>query len=309
MLTKSDKIVKSNWKRNKKTMKKTLIFILLLSLLTACTANSTDTPVVPDETTQSGIYQASAFPSKELIYTLKEGVDFGQLHRNAFLTAIDKGHQEFMVDGADYYFEKFTNEGYRIYGLTPVAEAFLGDITAVGTSLLSDDFLSIIEDVLEKDIQTFEYAGKKYVVSQTKKIVQISVARDAALASLAFVEAYDPGFNETISKFDFRLNLEIALELGASIFKYEGNDFGVVSVPGGHSILDSEQNLLAEMSDIYVIPPNLADKLPLAFKNMVRDAIVDSKDSFVFRDTSSGKETKYLLVKNENTWSIKAEEG
>lgn len=289
-------------------MKKTLIFILMLSLLAACTANTTETPVVPDDTTQSGTYQASAFLSKELIYTLKEGVEFGQNYRDAFLAAISRNHQEFLVDGSDYYFEKFTNEAYRIYGLTPVAEVFLDEVTTVGTALMSDEFCSVIQDVLEKDIQTFEYAGKKYVVSQTKKITQISVAQDAALASLAFIEAYDPNFNETISKFDFRLKLEIALELEANGFKYEGDDYGIVNVPGGHSILDSENNLLAEMSDIYVIPPNLADKLPLAFKNMVRDAIVDSKESFVYRD-SSGKETKYLLVKNENNWSIKAEEG
>lgn len=289
-------------------MKKTLIFILLLTLLAGCTANSVETPVVPDES-QNGTYRASAFPSMELIYTLKEGIDFGQIHRDAFLAAISKNHQEFLVDGSDYYFEKFTNEGYRIYGLTPVAEAFMDEVTPVGTALMSDDFLSIIRDVLEKDIQAFEYAGKKYVVSQTKKIKQISVASDAALASLAFIEPYDPNFNETISKFDFRLNFEIALELGATGFTYEGNDYGIVNVPGGHSILDSEQNLLAEMSDIYVIPPNLADKLPLAFKNMVRDAIIDSKESFVYRDTTSGKETKYLLVKNENSWSIQAEEG
>lgn len=289
-------------------MKKTLIFILMLSLLAACTANTTETPVVPDDTTQSGTYQASAFLSKELIYTLKEGVEFGQNYRDAFLAAISKNHQEFLVDGSDYYFEKFTNEAYRIYGLTPVAEVFLDEVTTVGTALMSDEFRSVIQDVLEKDIQTFEYAGKKYVVSQTKKITQISVAQDAALASLAFIEAYDPNFNETISKFDFRLKLEIALELEANGFTYEGDDYGIVNVPGGHSILDSENNLLAEMSDIYVIPPNLADKLPLAFKNMVRDAIVDSKESFVYRD-SSGKETKYLLVKNENNWSIKAEEG
>lgn len=280
----------------------------MLSLLAACTANTTETPVVPDDTTQSGTYQASAFPSKELIYTLKEGVEFGQNYRDAFLAAISRNHQEFLVDGSDYYFEKFTNEAYRIYGLTPVAEVFLDEVTTVGTALMSDEFRSVIQDVLEKDIQTFEYAGKKYVVSQTKKITQISVAQDAALASLAFIEAYDPNFNETISKFDFRLKLEIALELEANGFKYEGDDYGIVNVPGGHSILDSEKNLLAEMSDIYVIPPNLADKLPLAFKNMVRDAIVDSKESFVYRD-SSGKETKYLLVKNENNWSIKAEEG
>ena len=289
-------------------MKKTLLFILLLTLLAGCTANSTETPVVPDGS-QNGAYQASAFPSKELIYTLKEGVDFGQTHRDAFLAAINKNHQEFLVAGSDYYFEKFTNEGYRIYGLTPVAEVFMDEITPVGTALMSDDFISIIQDVLEKGIQSFEYAGKKYVVSQTKKITQISTAGDAALASLAFIEAYDSNFNETITKFDFRLNLEIALELGATGFQYEGNDYGIVNVPGGQSILDSEQNLLAEMSDIYVIPPNLADKLPLAFKNMVRNAIVDSKDSFVYRDTSSGKETTYLLVKNENTWSIRAEEG
>lgn len=280
----------------------------MLSLLAACTANTTETPVVPDDTTQSGTYQASAFLSKELIYTLKEGVEFGQNYRDAFLAAISRNHQEFLVDGSDYYFEKFTNEGYRIYGLTPVAEVFLDEVTTVGTALMSDEFRSVIQDVLEKDIQTFEYAGKKYVVSQTKKITQISVAQDAALASLAFIEAYDPNFNETISKFDFRLKLEIALELEANGFKYEGDDYGIVNVPGGHSILDSENNLLAEMSDIYVIPPNLADKLPLVFKNMVRDAIVDSKESFVYRD-SSGKETKYLLVKNENNWSIKAEEG
>ena len=289
-------------------MKKTLLFILLLTLLAGCSTNNAETPVVPDET-QSGAYQASAFPSKELIYTLDEGIDFGQNHRDAFLTAISKNHQEFLVDGSDYYFEKFTNEGYRIYGLTPVAEVILDEVTVVGTALMSDDFLSVIEDVLEKDIQTFEYAGKKYVVSQTKKITQISLAYDAALASLAFIEPYDSNFNETISKFDFRLNLEIALELEATGFSYEGSDYGIVNVPGGHSILDSEQNLLAEMSDIYVIPPNLADKLPLAFKNMVRDAIVDSKESFVYRDTASGKETTYLVVKNENSWSISAEEG
>ncbi len=290
-------------------MKKTLLFILLLTLLAGCTANGVETPVVPDESTQNGVYRASAFPSKELIYTLEEGVEFGQSHRDAFLTANSKNHQEFEVDGVYYYFEKFANEGYRIYGLTPIAEAFLGEVNVVGTALLSDDLISIIHDVIEKDIQTFEYAGKKYVVSQTRKIKQISVAHDAGLASLAFIEPYDLNFNETISKFDFRLNLEIALELGANGFSYEGNGYGIVDVPGGHSILDSENNLLAEMSDIYVIPPNLADKLPLAFKNMVRDAIVDSKDSFVYRDTTSGKETKYLLVKNETTWSIKAEEG
>ena len=289
-------------------MKKTLIFILLLTLLAGCTANISETPVVTDEPVQSDSFRASAFLSKELIYTLKENAIFGQTQRDAFLAAISKNHQEFLVDDLDYYFEKFTNEGYRIYGLTPVAEVFMDEVTAVGTALLSDDLLSVIQEVLENGMQAFEYAGKKYVVSQTKKITQISVAQDVALASLAFVEPYDSNFNETITKFDFRLNLEIALELGSSGFTFEGADYGIVNVPGGHSILDSEQNLLAEMSEIYVIPPNLADKLPLAFKNMVRDAIVDSKDSFVYRDTS-GKETTYLLVKNENNWSIMAEEG
>ena len=199
------------------------------------------------------------------------------------------------------------NGTYRIFELLPVAEVMAGDIRILEDSLISEEFNLAIQKALEEEAEIFAHLDKNYVISPNRKPIRISALYDAALASTEYLEAYDTYFNEVIVDYEFRLRLEIALSRGEAGFRHEGKSYGIISVPGGYSILDANQNLFAELSNTYVLSQSENRALPLAFKNMVRDAIESDQESFVYR-SSEGYEQEYIIERMEGSWLISAVE-
>ncbi|HBO34284.1 MAG TPA: hypothetical protein DD636_06050 [Anaerolineaceae bacterium] len=292
----------------KNSLKKTLSTLLFLALLSACAVKTSEPSNVPDlqETQavngQAG-YQANAILNTDLIFTIKSNEIFDGNAVMAFSEALQEGKLQFTANDISYHYEPLGQDSYRIYRLTPVAESLLGRVEPVNGGILSNELLAAIETALAKETRIFEHLGTTYVLSENRKAVQISTIADAAIANEYYLEAYDPTYNEMIRAYDFMLNLEIALQQQERTFSYESDSFGVLAVSGGYSISDSQSNLFAELSNIYVIPRSNNTAIPLGFKNLVRDAIVNQKEGFTYSD-SLGAETNYQVEKLENSWSV-----
>ena len=299
-------------------IKKTIFILLLCAILTACVSNSGEpdpiavlkeqtNPAVNGQVNPSAIatdtYQVNAIRNYEPIFTLNPGEVFDGNAMVSFLTALETDKQQFTVNGVSYHIDPLGEHSYRIYRLNLVAEALLGHIQAVEGVLMSVEFAEAIETALANDTRFFEHKGIVYVTSEHRKVTQISTLRDAVIASPYYLEAYDAGFNEIAQSYKFRLALELALAMGEKTFSYEGERYGVLPVAGGYTITDPEVKLLAELSNIYVIPRGSNATIPLAFKNVVREAIETEKASFIYT-SPSGVETEYQVDKLENAWSI-----
>lgn len=292
-------------KTMKNKIKKTIHLLLLIAVLSACTGNlgNSDSQTHQGNLPEQG-YQASAIRNSEMILTVKSSELFDGNGRTAFLSALEQEKQQFNVNDASYHFEPVGEYSYRIYRLTPIAETILNQIEPMEGVVLSEELIGAIQKAQQENQLTFEHRGMFYVLSQSKKAAQVSTVSDVAVASQYHLETYDPADNEIVQAFDFVLNLTLALEQDARTFSYQGDTFGILSVPGGFTISDSNFELFAEYSNIYVIPKGSAiSSLPLKFKNLVRDAIENEKSNFTFTD-SSGNSTEYNVEEHENAWSV-----
>lgn len=293
----------------KNILRKTILTLLLIILLSACTANSgslatVEGPQNNQPTEELSGFQANAILNEDLIFTYKTNEVFNGNAVMAFLQALEEGRQQFIVDEITYHFEPLSDSSYRIYRLTPIAESLVGTVEPVGGVLLSDELITSIETAMRENALTFEHQGATYVLSESRKAIQISTISEAAIANRYFLEAYDPAYNEVIHTYNFVLNLELALQKNERSFYHDSDKYGILAVDGGYTISDSQSNLFAELSDIYVIPKSSGNSLPLGFKNLVREAIENGKTGFNHTD-SLGVETEYLVEKLENSWSIK----
>lgn len=289
-------------------LKKTLLTILFLALLSACVANTSEpaADINPQENQpaqeQTG-YQASAILNDDLIFTFKANEVFDGNGVMAFSQALEEGKQQFAANNVTYHYEPLGQFSYRIVRLIPVAESLLGEVNPIGDNVLSNELIAAIETALTEEAKTFEHQGNTYVLSENRKAIQISAAAEAAIANLYYLEAYDTKYNEIIRAYNFVLNLELAIKKQERSFFHEGDKYGILAVAGGYTISDSQSNLFAELSNIYVIPKSSTNEIPLGFKNLVRDAIENEKTSFNYTN-SVGIETEYLVEKLENSWSV-----
>ncbi len=302
-----------------KTMiKKTLLVLFLCLFLAACASGSGETdpaaaaeeqtnPAVSEQSESSsivgGIYQVNAIRNNDPIFTLNTGEVFDGRAVTGFLEAMEADKQQFSVNGVSYHIDPLGQHAYRIYRLNLVAEGLPDRIQAVEGGLMSVEFAEAIETALANDSKFFEHKNTVYVTSQQGKVTQVSTLRDAVIASPYYLEVYDSGFNEIAQSYRFRLALESALAVGEKTFSHEGERYGVMPVAGGFTITDPEVNLLAELSNIYVIPRGSNVTIPLAFKNVVREAIETEQASFIYTSPSKVK-TEYQVNKLENAWSV-----
>lgn len=292
-----------------KTMKnkfnKTIHLLLLIAVLSACSVSPGDSDPQPHpENPLVQSYQTSAIRNSEMILTVKPGEPFDGNGKTAFLAALGQEKQQFNVNDVSYHFEPVGEYSYRIYRLTPIADTILNRIEPMEGVVLSEELIAAIQKAQQENHLTFEHRGMLYVLSQGKKAAQVSTVSDVAVASQYHLEAYDPADNEIVQAFEFVLNLTLALEQNARNFSFQGDRFGVLSVPGGFTISSSDTELIAEYSNIYVIPKGTAiASIPLTFKNLVRDAIENDKSSFTFTN-SSGDVTEYNVEELENAWSV-----
>ncbi len=286
---------------------KTLLILLFLAFLSACAVNQgSPEPVIDPQTEQQAEqngYQANAILNDDLIFTFKTDEGFDGNGVMAFSQALDNNRQQFTTNNIIYHYEPLGEYSYRIYRLTPIAESLLGTVEPVGGAILSNELITAIETALAENELTFEHQGTIFVLSEARKAVQISTATEAAIANRYYLEAYDPAYNEIIRAYNFVLNLELALQKQERSFFHQGDKYGILEVAGGYTISDSQSNLFAELSNIYVIPKSSSTSIPLGFKNLVRNAIENEQTEFSYSD-SAGIETDYQVEKLDNSWAI-----
>jgi len=292
----------------KNILKKSLLTLLLLAFLSACAVNTSETAVATDPQDAQPVngeegYQANAIFTSDPTLTFKANEAFDANGVKAFSQALEAGKQQFTTNGISYHFEPLGPNSFRIYRLIPVAESLLGRVELVDGVVLSNETIAAMETALAEEALTFEHQGSTYVLSENRKAIQISIITEAAIANQYYLEAYDPANNEIIRAYNFVLNLELALQKQERSFFHQGDKYGILEVAGGYTISDSQSNLFAELSNIYVIPKSSSTTIPLGFKNLVRDAIENEKAGFNYTDPA-GKDTEYKVEKLEKTWSI-----
>jgi peptide/nickel transport system permease protein len=127
-----------------------------------------------------------------------------------------------------------------------------------------------------------------------------------AIASFSIFDAYNVEDEALVNSFEFRRLSETAGVNGESNFTFQGREYSIVEEEGLITILDDTGKPFAEVSDIIVNPLDLDEFLPIEFKALAREAIIDKENTFSFTD-AQGNTTEYDVVSVNTNYYIKRE--
>lgn len=249
---------------------------------------------------------ASAVYNQELRYTVAEGENFGSAERAQFLLALGKKADTFTV-GSDIYY--ITTEGesvYRILQLDPQVEVMRGIYKPLVGDKVSDELKKAYELAVKKEQKAFELNGITYRITQKNKASIISTEHDVALAMLLVYDAYNPANSDMVASYDFRLLSSRAIGQEKKAFSVGSQLFTIRYEDGHTTILDSQSQPYAEVSNIIVRPLDQSEFLTVDFKATIRQAIDDRLAKFSYTN-EKGETIDYTIVRVNNTFNIKRE--
>lgn len=249
---------------------------------------------------------AGAIYNTELRYSVKPGESFGGGERARFLLALGKNEPQFSSGDNNYAYIAEGENFYRIFQLEKVAESMLGRVNPLPGQTLPEGFQAAFDKANDAGEMSFELDGTIYVLTQDRKNVIISTQTDVAIASLSIFDAYNLEDEELVNSFDFRRLSETAGVNGESNFTVQGKEYSIVEEEGLITILDDTGKPFAEVSDIIVNPLDLDEFLPIEFKALTREAIIDKENTF-FHTDAQGNTTEYDVVRVNTNYYIKKE--
>ncbi len=246
---------------------------------------------------------AGAIYNRELRYTIADGEDLGAAERAQFLLALGSDDNTFTVGDDIFYFDPEGENTYRIIQLDPVAETLLGRLNAVDGGDLSDDFVAAYEAAVEDDQNSFQYEGVTYRITQDRKTSIVSTEHNVALATLNVYDAYDPQDIEFIDSFRFRIASERAMADGETSFTV-GEETYAIRYNGQVTILDSDGEEFAAVSEIIVNPLDQDEFLTVEFKSALREAIRNNQTKVDFTH-QDGETIEYVIERINQNYYIK----
>lgn len=296
--------------------KRILLFVLIISLLAACSANTEIATVEETDQSQSGLYAVNVFLNSDYHFPPhhKDGNDAQKLvmsgaEQYAFLEALKTGRNEFTVEDISYAIFPLSEGNYQIVRLQPIADVLLGklipyDNTAADVSILQEGY-----DQAVTEGKNIIKLNRSYYISSQSKPITICELGATQMATQAYVEPYNSDNAEITATHQFQYAIENALLTDSRTFSVFGKTFSLHPVPGGFTILDKDGDLFAEWSRYHVVTNTGSVEPPLVFKNKAREAIVIGESSFSYTN-ADGIETVYIVtpLPSGEAWSVKPEE-
>ena len=247
---------------------------------------------------------AGATYNEELRYTVAEGKIFGGAERAAFLLAMGKGNITFTAANENYSYVKEGDSLYRIKESTPVVEVLGKIFKPLTDQVLPANLKATYEQAVAAGEAEFEIDGVNYSVYKAGKTSRIAIDEDVAIGTLYIFDAYEESNKDFVQSFIFAMPAGEAVALQAANFQADGSEYSVQYEDGHAIIKDTSGKEVADVSNIIVNPLDSTTFIPIDFKALVRNAISDRANEFVYKD-QSGEETHYSIVRVNKTFNIK----
>jgi peptide/nickel transport system permease protein len=249
---------------------------------------------------------AGATYNEELRYNVAKGKKFGGAERAAFLLALGKNKITFTAFDKSYSYVKESDSFYRIKELTSVAEVLGKIFQPLAGSSLPQNFRATYDEANAAGKSEFEIDGVSYSIYKEGKITRIATDEDVAIGTLFIFDAYEESNKSFVQSFEFTMPAGETVSLQATKFQAAGEDF-TVQYEDGHSIIkDAAGKEVADVSNIIVNPLESSTFLPVDFKVIIRNAISDRLNDFIYKD-QNGLETNYTILRVNRTFNIKRE--
>ena len=282
-----------------------LIAMFLFSFLGPFISPYTETQVFYRSDTISKDYAGAIF-NTELRYSVKEGEKFGGAEQARFLLALGKNQPHFKSGENTYAYIEEGENFYRIVQLDLFAESLIGRLNPLPGNTIPAGFEEVFKKANDAGKTSFVFEGTTYILTKEMKATQISTQRDVAIASYSIFDAYNPQDAALTNSFDFRLLSESAGVKNVKTFTFGGRIYKINEHEGQITILDDKGEPFAEVSNIIVNPLDQNEFLPVDFKALARDAIINRDTSFEYVD-ANGVTTEYDVNRVNTNYYIKRE--
>jgi len=250
---------------------------------------------------------AGAIYNTELRYTVVEGETFGSTDRTQFLLALGKNDDSFSNGDVNYSYSSVNDElTYRIVRLDQVAEALFGQLVPAEGFELSDEIIAAYTSAVEEGLTVFEVGDASYRITEERKSSIISLEENIAIASLNVYDAYREDDINAVSSFSFLLASESAIAEGNETFDVDDLTYTIEYRDGQYTILNSDEENFAEVSDIIVNPLDQSEFLTVEFKSAIRDGIYNL-ETYVDFTHENGETIEYQIERVNQNYYIKKE--
>jgi len=256
-----------------------LVIMFIFSFVGPLLSPYTQTQVFYTQSEISKDY-AGAIINNELRYTVADGQEFGALARANFLFALGKNQLTYTAGGQSYSYVEESEGTYRILSLLPVAEDFLGDLIPAGDNTISAEFEKAYLAAANSKEISFEFEDKTYHITTEGKKTFISTEQSVALASLDVYDPYNPADAAVVDSYAFRYASALALRDKAAQFELDGKTYTVQYDERYETIFTEDGKKFAEVSNIIVNPLDQKEFLPVEFKHLARETIIDRNNKF-----------------------------
>jgi peptide/nickel transport system permease protein len=247
---------------------------------------------------------AGAIYNTELRYTVVKNESFDSSERAQFLLALGDNEETFSYDGKNFSYIAEGEGFYRIIRLELVAEVILGGFTPVEGVAVPVSLGDAFQAAEDAGLDVFELEGVTYHITKNRKVSQVSIENDIALAMINIYDSYDEADYENVSAFEFKLASGRALVQNQENFSVGDQSYSIRNDEGKITILDDQGDEYAEVSEIIVNPLDQSLFLTVDFKAAVRETIIDRSDRFTYTH-NDGETVTYTIERVNNTYNIK----
>ena len=256
-----------------------LVVMFIFSFLGPLLSPYTETQVFYTQSEISKDY-AGAIINNELRYTVADGQKFSALARANFLLALGKNQRTFTAGDQGYSYVEESEGTYRVLSLLPVAEDFLGELIPVGDNTISDELEKAYLAAADSKENQFEFGSETYHITTEGRKTYISTEQSVALASLNIYDPYNAADAAVVDSYAFRYASALALRDKAAQFELDGKTYTVQYDERYETIFTEDGKKFAEVSNIIVNPLDQKEFLPVEFKRLAREAIIDRNNKF-----------------------------
>ena len=256
-----------------------LVVMFIFSFLGPLLSPYTETQVFYTQSEISKDY-AGAIINNELRYTVADGQKFSALARANFLLALGKNQRTFTAGDQGYSYVEESEGTYRVLSLLPVAEDFLGELIPVGDNTISDELEKAYLAAADSKENQFEFGSETYHITTEGRKTYISTEQSVALASLNIYDPYNAADAAVVDSYAFRYASALALRDKSTQFQMDDKTYTVQYDDSTETIFTEDGKEFAEISNIIVNPLDQKEFLPVEFKRLAREAIIDRNNKF-----------------------------
>ena len=239
-------------------------------------------------------------------YILADGQDFPLIDRSQFVLA-SNNNEAFFESAGNSYMQENIDEDYSV--IKKLEE--VGLATAIGKDInvslvdksLGEEFSALAVASINNQELSFEFEGLAYYALHNKKVSVFYRANNLALVTKN-IYAYANQNSE--NKYTFVKVVEDSIRNNKSSFTVDGIKYSISEDNGDYEVFVGEE-IYATVSRFQMEAIYDDVFINLEFRNVIKEAIDNEQNSFIYADTD-GEEVLYHLSRQNLQWTIEKSE-